>query len=401
MNATPEIALETERRATGFLLLLSIAHGVIDMGQGTLYALLPLLREEFNLSYTAVGTILLCSQLTSSVAQPIFGVVSDRAGGRWLVPASLFVGGLGLASLGYMPSYVLVLLGVVMASLGVAAFHPEGAHAAHLLAGARQNRAMGIYSVGGNLGNAVGPVYAGMLVALAGGLRGTGLALLIPGGLALLIWRLLPAWHAQEAQVQRAYSHRTGPTGENNWGGASMVTLLVVLRSMIHMGVVSYIPFYWIDILGHSKQSAVWVQLMYLMAGAAGTLWGAPLADKIGTKRVVVASFVLLLPVQIFMPKLAGLPLLIALSVAGFLVVSTFTTTLVMTQEYMPKSLGLASGLNLGLGFGMGGVGAWLLGMIADRWGIQAGFWSIAALVVPSIVVAVLLPAVRRVRKGE
>ncbi|MFZ5823375.1 MAG: MFS transporter [Bacillota bacterium] len=382
------------RPALWFLLILSLVHGVVDINAGAIISLLPLLREEYGLSYTMVGMTPLLFSLTSSFTQPIFGYISDRAQLRWLLPLSLALAGVGFAAVGFMSSYGLVLMAVITSALGIAAFHPEGAHAAHHLSGGRRAMAMAIYNVGGNLGFAVGPVYAGLLIDL-GGVRGTGWAVVLPLLLALYIIRLLPRWQAQE-QSSPGKALRREELPATNWLGTGLLTLLVVLRSVINLGVVAYVPFFWIDVLGNDPKTAGLVQMTYLISGVFGTLLGAPLADRFGTKKVLVGSFMLLLPLQLALPYLEGWLMLACLFLSGFVVVSTFTTTLVMTQEYMPRSLGLAAGLNLGLAFGMGGVGAMLLGMVADRWGVVAVLHVVATLVVPTLLLSLTLPATQR-----
>lgn len=382
------------RPALVFLLILSLTHGVVDLTAGAQLALLPFLREEYALSYSMVGMIPLFSNLTSTFTQPFFGYLSDRVQKRWLLPVSLMLGAAGLAVVGHMTSYWLVVAAVMLSSLGTSAFHPEGAHAAHHLAGNRRAMAMAIYSVGGNFGYALGPVYAGTLISFAG-LKGTVYAAILPLALAAFLFWLLPRWqaHEQASPHRQVRKEELPPT---NWLGTSLVTLLAIIRSVINLGVVTYVPFLWIDVLGNDPTTAQLVQMTYLLSGVGGTLLGAPLADRLGTKRVLAGSFALLLPLQIALPYLSGWAMLLCLFLAGFLVVSTFTITLVMTQEYMPRSLGLASGLNLGLAFGMGGVGTLLLGKVADAWGVVAALQVVSALVVPVLLLSLILPPAQR-----
>lgn len=375
------------------LFLLSLAHGVVDLASGAVIGLLPTLREHYALSYTMVGNIMLFSNLTSSLTQPVFGLLSDRSSQRWLIPFSLLAGGTGLAAVGYMPGYWFMLAAVVVAALGTASFHPEGANAAGKLAAGQRARAMAIYSVGGNLGFALAPVYTGLLLKF-GGVRGTVWGILLPLALAAFIYRLLPKWQAFEQAVNSGRSARGEGLPPANWSGTVLLTLLTIVRSIINIGIVTYIPFYWIDVLGNPQETASYVQVMYMMAGVFGTLLGAPVADRLGAKRTLILSFGVLIPLQAALPYLSGWMLLVCLFVAGFMVVTTFTTTLVMTQEYMPRSPGLASGINLGLAFGMGGVGTLLLGMVADRWGVVAVLGTVAALVPLALLLATVLPPV-------
>lgn len=378
------------RQALWYLLLLSLIHGVVDLSSGAIVALLPAFREHYSLSYTMVGNVMLISSLTYSLSQPIFGLISDRSQKRWLLPVSLVLGGGGLAAIGLMGSYWLMLVAVVVSALGTAAFHPEGAHAAFHLSGGRRARAMGIYSVGGNFGYGLGPVYGALLVSMGDGLKGTAWAAIIPLLLAAVLFRLLPRWQQFETSSERGA--KTDTAAETNWNGMILITLVVIFRSMIHTSIGSFIPFYWTDTLGHNPETARYVQLAYLMAGVVGTLFGAPLADRWGPKRMLMISYLTLLPLQLLLPVLSGWALLVALFLSGFVVVSTFAVTLVLTQDYMPRSLGLASGLNLGLAFGMGGVGALLLGMLADHWGVTSVLWSCALLVIPTILLTWKLP---------
>jgi len=376
--------------------MLSLTHGVIDLTNGAIIALLPALRETYSLSYGMVSLIPLFANLTSSFTQPVFGIISDRSEMRWLLPLSTALAGLGLVAVGFATSYWLTLAAVAISALGSAAFHPEGAHSAHNLAGGRRALAMAIYNVGGNLGYALGPAFAAGLIA-AFGLRGTAWAALLPVLLAACLLGMLPRWRAHEQEGATRKVAQSEPAA-TNWRGTVLITLVVILRSIIHLGMTTYLPFFWIDVLGNDPATASLVQMTYLLAGVLGTLLGAPLADRFGTKPVLVTSFALLLPLQAILSFLRGWPLLIVLFGAGFLVVSTFTTTLVMTQDYMPRSLGLASGLNLGLAFGMGGLGASILGVVADHFGVTVVMRIIASLVLPALLLTLVLPPVRPVR---
>jgi len=389
------VAQETaqrHRRTFWFLILLSLAHAMIDINAGALYAFFPTLREQFGLSYTMIGAISMVSSLTSAFAQPFFGWVSDRSTQRWLVPFSLALSGFSIFLIAFMPTFVWVLVAVFIGSVGSAAFHPEGAHSAHNLGGERKAWAMGIYSVGGNIGFAIGPMYGSALLLLGAGLHGAAWGVVLPLILAILVYRLLPRWQSLERETALATPVKTTDS-KTNWRGMTLLTLVVIFRSVIHVGIITYLPFYWIDVLGQPSATAPYVQLTYLISGVVGTMVGAKAADRYGTRRTLRASWLLLLPLQFMVPFLSGWLLLVVIFCCGFLLVSTFITTLLMTLEYMPGNLGLASGINLGLAFGMGGVGALLLGIPADRWGVVTTLWIVATMVPIALIISWTLPA--------
>lgn len=226
------------------LALLAVGHLVIDANQGALPAFLPFLREAFNLSYAAAGTIVLAGNLTSSVIQPLFGYLSDQTARRWLLPISVLVSGFGLALTGVAPSYAAILVLVVVTGLGVAAYHPEGYRTASHLAGDRKATGLSFFSIGGNVGIALGPPMITALVA-GFGLWGS-LGMLIPavvvGGLLTVALPVLSAETPRPASVA-ADGRKT------MLGAMALLILVVMLRSWTQLGLTTYIPFFYIDVL--------------------------------------------------------------------------------------------------------------------------------------------------------
>jgi len=376
------------------LVALSIGHLLTDVNQGAVPALLPYLREAFGLSYAAVGSLLMVSNITSSVVQPLFGFYSDRHHRRWLLPLGIGMAGLGVAVAGWVPP-PLLYLAVAVSGLGVASYHPEASRISRYLGGERRATGMSIYSIGGNLGFALGPVAVTVVLGAGWGMRGTALLILPALAGVLAFVALLPVlayWEeAMAARVARSEGGKVGP----RWGAEVLLLAIVMLRSLFQFGLVAYLAFYYVEVLGGTKEAASRLLFVFLASGAAGTLVGGPLADRLGTRTVLVGSLAL---VSLLHPVLlhAGRVLIFPVAaLMGLAVVSTFSITLVMSQEFLPHRVGMASGLNIGLSIGLGGVGAAVLGAVADRWGIPATLWLLEAFPVLAVILGLLLPEPR------
>lgn len=380
-----------------FLLILSSGHLFTDVVGGALPILLPVLVDEFGLSYTAVGVVILVANLSSSVIQPLFGIWSDRTSCRWFLPAGCIISALGMALAGVAASYALILFGVFLSGIGTAAYHPEGSKQAFLIGGKQKATALSIYSIGGNIGFGLGPLTAYFLLGLAGrkGMAG----LLVPAVLiALLIhWALPTIARLVDSNLLTERQSRVSDTLTN--AGRPLVVILVLLvlivtlRSLIHIGLTNYIPLYYINYLKTDQKYASLLLTIFLMAGALGTLIGGPLADLWGRKRVMVISFLLVFPSLWFFPYSSGIWSMILAGWSGFALVSSFAVTVVYAQELLPHHVGLASGLILGFAVGMGALGGLLFGMAADAWGLLVVLKIISVLPVPALLLTLILPS--------
>lgn len=380
------------RRNTLFLLILSLGHMVTDIYQGSLPALLPFVKDQFGLSYTVIGSLLMVSNITSSVIQPLFGYYSDVSGRRWLLPLGIFLAALGLSLVGLTGSLPLIYALVVVSGLGIASYHPEGARIAHHLAGDRRATGMSIFSVGGNLGFALGPVLTIPLVNHLG-LPGTGF-MIIPGLLtsALFLLLLPQIGRTEKTAIPKSRRADTSSLPPNNWRAQFMLLGMVAIRSLIQLGLVTYIPFYYLQYLEGNPAYSGYLLAVFLGSGAIGTLIGGRLADHFGRKPVIVASMAAMIPLQTLLLYARGWSMFFLLGLAGIAIVSTFTVTLVMSQEFMPRYVGVASGLTIGFAIGMGGVGVTALGAVADAWGVPGTLTTMVALPVAGLILASMLP---------
>jgi FSR family fosmidomycin resistance protein-like MFS transporter len=336
-------------------------HLATDLAQGSTPALLVFLVPELGLSYTLAAAVILVATFSSSIIQPLFGLWSDSRGALWLLPAGVALAGAGIAVAAVSPSYALLLLAVFVAGVGVAAFHPEGSKFASYVSGTRRASGMAVFSVGGNLGFALGPVFASSVV-LAFGLRG-GLLLAIPGLVAAGL--LLRAGGYLERFVPPG-GRGFVDTGSRDRPRAFALLLAVVgLRSVAHFGLFTFVPL-WEVSQGASEAAATRLLTLFLLAGALGTLVCGPLADRVGRKPVIVATYAATVPLILVYVLVGGITGDIALVLSGAAVISTFGVTIVLSQEYMPSRIGLASGLSVGLAIGLGGIFAVVLGTLAD-----------------------------------
>ncbi len=377
------------------LVLLSVGHAFTDVNQGAIPALLPVLKDAYGLSYAAVGSILMVANVASSVIQPAFGLMSDAARQSWLMPAGVLAAATGLAMTGFGHSYYAILAATALCGLGVAAFHPEASRAAHHIAGWRRAAGMAVYSVGGNLGFALGPPFViGLITAF--GPRGTGFALFPGLVMAAVLLALLPRLNAAEDEAKAQVDPGITENLPSLWGAEVLLIVLVTVRSWIQLGLASFYPFYYIAYQGGSKADTGLLLFTFLASGALGTVFGSPLADRIGTRAFLILSLTVVLPAQALLLVSHGWQTLALLFIAGFALVSSFSVTLLMSQEFLPRYVGVASGLNIGFSIGMGGIGVTLLGVFADRWGIGATLQSMLVLTPVAILLAWLLPDPRR-----
>ncbi len=373
------------------LALLSAGHLVTDINQGALPALLPFFKEALNLSYTMSGTILLATNITSSIIQPAFGHLSDKRPIGWFLPLAPFIACLGLSLTGFMPSYSLVILSVTLSGLGIASFHPEGFKTAHFFTGDKKATGMSIFAVGGNLGIAFGPVAALSLVTHFG-LSGT-LGLILPGILvAIPLFLSMSTLTTPVKSAHKEASRETKiPLSTNQKRSFFFLIVIATLRAWAQFGLATYIPFYYIDYLKGNPVYAGKLVSTFLFAGAVGTMIGAPLADRWGHKRFLLIALILSVPFLVLFYYSSGLMSFILLGIAGMVLISTFALTTVMAQALLPQHLGMASGMMVGFTISAGGIGVTLLGAIADTWGVPMAIKTVFVLPLIAFCLALLV----------
>ena len=380
------------RRLLGTLML---GHLMTDLNQGILPALLPFFIAERGLSYAAAGGLVLAANVASSVVQPVFGYLADRRPSPWLIPAGVAAAGVGMALSGLAPTYPLIAASVAFSGLGIAAFHPEGSRAANYVSGNQRATGMSIFSTGGNLGVATGPLLITPLV-LAFGLRSS-LVMIVP---MLAVAAFLLSQTSRLGELRHSAAGGAASRGPDRWRPFARLGVVVVCRSVIYAGLSVFLPLFWAKVLGRSKADGATALAVLLGTGVVATIVGGRLADRHGRRVVVLCALCLLAPLLFALssvrdPRVAGL-LLVPI---GFTLYLPFSVLVVMGQEYLPNRVGTASGLTLGLGVTAGGVAAPLLGRLADHQGVAAPLLLVAFLPLLALAATLTLPD-DRIRPG-
>ncbi|CAG2149853.1 MFS transporter [Cupriavidus numazuensis] len=397
-------AAKTEHAAerTGYRVLyaISFAHFLNDMIQSLILAIYPMLKGGFNLSFVQIGFLTMTYQVTASLLQPVVGLYTDKHP----KPRSLAIGmGFtlgGLLLLSVAPTYGVLLVAAALVGTGSSIFHPESSRVARMASGGRHGLAQSIFQVGGNGGSAMGPLLAAIIVHKQASLAWFSLAALLA---IAVLWKI-GGWYAE----QIAHRARKGKAGG---AVASPVPTRVVVRAMLVLMVLvfskyfymasltTYYTFYLMEKFGLARQSAQIYLFVFLFAVAAGTILGGPIGDRIGRKRVIWASILGVAPFTLVLPHVGLFWTGVLTFIIGFILASAFSAILVFAQELIPGKVGMVSGMFFGFAFGMGGIGAAVLGGLADTHGIETVYQLCAFLPLLGLL-AVFLPDLGGKRKA-
>lgn len=372
------------------LILISIAHFLSDLMTSVVPAMLPVLQRDLDLTYVQLGVVVTVSTLTASIIQPVIGMWIDRKSFAWLLPLAAVFSGIGLASIALVNSYVTVLLAVIVIGLGSAAFHPEGSRVAYLAAGSRRGLAQSIFQVGGNAGQSMGPLMI-PLFFLPFGLKGAYWLLLaaVAGGVVLVV---VARWYNQFTVKRAAHTEAAATNDVRQYGALVLLVIVVSMRSWIHSGVQSFLPLYYVNVFGWTVTVAEVHLFLFLFAGAAGTFVGGALSDRFGKKNMLMFSMWAPIPFIVLLPYLAEPWSYVNVLVVGFMTLSSFAVTVVYAQQLFPGNVGLVSGLMIGFAIGMGGIGASVMGGLADWIGLTRLIQSFALLTLAGWLMGIRLP---------
>lgn len=372
------VTTESRERLNPLSYLLMGGHICVDAAQGGLSAVLPFLVLHGGYSYAQVAALVLAANIASAVIQPLFGWLGDKAARPWLMALGVFLAGAGMAAIGVVDSYALIVVAALVSGVGNAMLHPEGGRLANLAGGegANKARSMSIFSVGGQVGFCVGPLVT-VAALTAFGLRGTlvYLVICVPYALLLLAFnRRFQAFGLRDDAAVEAVG------GRDRWGAFSLVLATLSARSIIFYGVTSFVPLYMVGVFGQTEEFASLLITLFAGAGAVATLLSSKAAERVGTRALTVACFVVLVAGMAAFAAGASLAVCVCMLALVALGVNLFNPpAITLGQSFVPQHLGMASGLSFGVAVAVGGVVSPALGTFGDAFGLTTVMWALCA----------------------
>jgi FSR family fosmidomycin resistance protein-like MFS transporter len=381
-----------------FIYLLSLAHLSNDITIGALPAILPYFVSQYGMDYSAVAGLMFASCFLSSVVQPAFGWLADRQSRTWYISLGVLLSGVAMGMAGLFKNYWAIFTVITLSGIGSAIFHPEAARLVNAVSGNKRGTALSIFSVGGNSGFAIGPVLAVAAITLFS-MKGTAVLCVVAIIMALILMILVPKMKAEIAQAtvsgnsMAEKAARQEKSGRNDWDAFIKLTLLIVCSSIVVCGLRSFIPLYWIAVLGLSEAAGGSALTLLFTLGVVTTLIGGMLADKFGYLKVVQISYALLALMVALLSQTTNAVIGYILMVPiGFAMFSPFSSVVVLGQSYLARSIGFASGVTLGLSFSVGGIVVPLIGWFADKNGLTATMELLTMFAVLAVVFSFFLP---------
>ena len=385
--ATATTAGDTRYKVLGAI---SLSHFLNDLLQSLIIAIYPLLKGNYDLNFTQIGLLTLTYQTTASLLQPLVGLYTDKHP----QPYSLVVGMgstlTGLLLLSCAPTFPLLLLGAAVVGIGSSIFHPESSRVARMASGGRHGLAQSIFQVGGNGGTAMGPLLAALIVLPMGQSSLAWFSVLAL--VAMVVLFKVGQWYSlQQRNRPKQQIRPQSPLPPGRIALAIGILLLLITSKYFYLAsLTSYYTFYLMEHFGIGVRDAQLHLFVFLFAVAAGTVLGGPIGDRIGRKRVIWFSILGVAPFTLLLPHADLLWTTVLSFIIGFILASAFSAILVYAQELLPGKIGTVSGLFFGFAFGIAGVGAAVLGSLADRYGITYVYQLCAWLPLMGIITAFL-----------
>ena len=350
-------------------------HLLNDSLQSVIPAMFPVLEKDLGLTFTQLGLIAFSLNMVASVLQPVVGYFSDLKPRPYSLPFGMTLSFFGMAGLAFAPEYWMILVSVIFVGLGSAIFHPEGSRVSFMAAGTKRGLSQSIYQVGGNTGQALAPlISAFILVPL--GQKGAALFLLV-AALGIFILMKISAWYKGQLEQEKLLNRKrvllssmANLTNKQIGVALGLLLMIIFARSIYVTNITSFYVFHLIEAYGLTIQKGQLIIFLFLAVGAIGTFFGGPLADKIGRKNVIVLSLLVPIPLALLLPYVPLPAIIVLLILIGFFIMLSFSVTVVYAQELVPSKIGTMAGLTVGLSFGMGAIGAVVIGILMDHIGI-------------------------------
>ncbi|CAH2716535.1 Fosmidomycin resistance protein [Neobacillus rhizosphaerae] len=383
------------------LFIIGLCHLLNDAIQAVIPAMFPILERSMGLSFTQLGVIAFSLNMVSSVMQPMVGFLTDKKPMPYALPIGLSFTLVGILGLGFASSFGTIVLSVLFIGLGSAVFHPEGSRVAYMAAGSRRGLAQSIYQVGGNTGQALAPVITALILVPLGQIGASWFTIVAALAVILLIY--IANWYNQRlkttpnpASMKRTSLGKKKGLSKEVKNTLALILLLIFARTWYTSGITNFYTFYVIKEYALTiKESQVFL-FAFLLSGAIGTFFGGPLSDRFGKKNIISFSMLASVPFSILIPHVPPTMAFIFLILTGFILMTSFSVTVVYAQELVPGKIGTMSGLTVGLAFGMGAIGSVGLGYIADWIGLQSMITWLGVLPLLGLL-AFLLPTDQKV----
>lgn len=371
--------MKLKKSAYNYIMMLG--HLCADLGGGALPAILPFLIAQKGISYTEAAGLTFALSSIGSAIQPVFGTMADKTSRPWLMSLGIFMAGFGVSCLGFLDSYWAMFIAVTITGIGAALFHPDGGRMANYVSGEKKGKGISLFSVGGNMGGAVGPMLAVFGISMIGDLRGAAI-LAIP---VFAMAAFMVTQHGRMAEFAAEGMKKTkaaiaaGQT--DDWKSFSKLTVVVFLRSTLSVGMTTFIPLFWMSVLMQSEEVSGSVTTIISLSGAVATLIGGNLADKYGFNKTIRTGLVLVIPclIAVTLSRNVLLSTILLIPTAMFLNFA-FSPSVALGQKFVPNHLGLASGITMGLASSFGGIVSPMLGKVADNAGIPVVMWILVVL---------------------
>lgn len=361
------------------LFIIGLCHLLNDSIQAIIPAMFPILEKTMSLNFTQLGMIAFSLNMVSSLMQPVVGIFTDKKPMPYALPVGLSFTLIGVLGLAFAPNFQYITLSVLFIGLGSAIFHPEGSRVAYMAAGDRRGLAQSIYQVGGNSGQALAPVITALILVPLGQKGAAWFTIVAALAVGLLIY--IAIWYSNKLKMSALESKSNNKNknllenpskiSKNKIISLTLLLFLIFARTWYSSGITNFYTFYTINKYGFSIQQAQIFLFAFLLSGAFGTFFGGPLADRFGKKNVILMSMVGTAPLTILLPLVPPTVAFILLILTGFILMSSFSVTVVYAQELVPGRIGTMSGLTVGLAFGMGAIGSMVLGSLADLIGLS------------------------------
>ncbi|ASL45262.1 Fosmidomycin resistance protein [Burkholderia sp. AD24] len=364
--AAPQPAAKVQRTVYSVLGAISFSHLLNDMIQSLILAIYPMLKDNFALSFGQIGLITLTYQITASLLQPFIGIYTDKHPKPYSLPVGMGFTLAGLLLMSVAPSFGVLLVAAALVGCGSSVFHPESSRVARMASGGRHGLAQSLFQVGGNAGSSLGPLLAALIVIPHGqrSIAWFSVAALV----AIVVLTQIGRWYKRHPLIKKARSSAPHATLSRNkvMFAMSVLMLLVFSKYFYLASLNSYFTFYLIDKFHLPVQAAQIHLFVFLAAVAAGTVIGGPIGDRIGRKYVIWVSILGVAPFTLLLPYANLFWTSVLTVIIGVVLASAFSAIIVYAQELIPGKVGMVAGLFFGFAFGMGGVGAAVLGQLAD-----------------------------------